>query len=455
MAKFKIKHTISKKEWNKTHKDFKSIIDGIHYVMKYDNKTGTHLVPVNIEESINEFLRPSDVDSVMKEKGIKKIPISSQGERLLKGMVKEKFFDKVTNKERLVYFYQSLGNERFGYGVKGKPLSPLVDRFSNDLMDYSITFGGKMAAYQVAMNIKDRLANREEVDSTYYMLKDYFNSFGMDTNRSRVFKSANFYMDDWLKRNKNIASQIGESIDEGMFSLIDQIRDESKNVKDFIKNVLSDRNFKDMKNDKQFIQYLGSIYESVNEAMDINDPILVRLRASAIEKAEKEKLAKIRAAQMKKNQMAAKKLQQAELKIKALKMKRAEVMRDMEQEAEAEGGPIADRYGNLLNRIDNDIIKLGGNPMSESVNEAKDFETYHKSYTHAIEAARAAALKKGFEVEDDEMFTKVGMNSKRPSVGKTTRVSLELVKNGKPQRKMLHIQVYGMKNGYELNSYIN
>jgi hypothetical protein len=53
------------------------------------------------------------------------------------------------------------------------------------------------------------------------------------------------------------------------------------------------------------------------------------------------------------------------------------------------------------------------------------------------------------------MFTKVGMNSKRPSVGKTTRVSLELTKAGKPQRKMLHIQVYGMKNGYELNSYIN
>jgi len=172
-------------------------------------------ITANMKESvINEYLSPSDVDSLMKEKGIKKIPISSQGERLLKGMVKEKFFDKITNKERLVYFYQSLGNERFGYGTKGKPLSPLVDRFSNDLMDYSITFGGKMAAYQVAMNIKDRLANREEVDSTYYMLKDYFNSFGMDTNRSRVFKSANFYMDDWLKRNKKIASQIGESLEE-------------------------------------------------------------------------------------------------------------------------------------------------------------------------------------------------------------------------------------------------
>jgi len=51
--KFKIKHTITKKEWNKTHKDFKSIIDGVHYVMKLTDK-GTALVPVNIEESVDE-----------------------------------------------------------------------------------------------------------------------------------------------------------------------------------------------------------------------------------------------------------------------------------------------------------------------------------------------------------------------------------------------------------------
>ena len=92
---------------------------------------------------------------------------------------------------------------------------------------------------------------------------------------------------------------------------------------------------------------------------------------------------------------------------------------------------------------------------NESVNEAKDVEVYHKSYTHAIEAAQAYALKKGYTIEDDEMFTKVGMNSKRPSVGKTTKVNLELLRKGKPQKKMLHIQVYGMKNGYELNAYIN
>ena len=91
---------------------------------------------------------------------------------------------------------------------------------------------------------------------------------------------------------------------------------------------------------------------------------------------------------------------------------------------------------------------------NESVNEAKD-EIYFKSYTHAIEAAEVMAGKKGYTIEDDELFNKVGMNSKRPSVGKTTKVNLELLKNGKPQKKMLHIQVYGMKNSYELNAYIN
>jgi len=165
-------------------------------------------------EAINEYLSPSDVDSAMKEFGIKKIPISSQSERILKGMQKEGFINKVTNKERLIYFVESLGKEKFGYSTKGKPLSPLVSRYWNDITSEAIFFGGKMAAWNVVTNIKDRLANREEVDSTYYMLKDYFNSFGMDTNRSRVFKSAVFHVNEWLKRNKKIASQIGESIEE-------------------------------------------------------------------------------------------------------------------------------------------------------------------------------------------------------------------------------------------------
>ena len=47
------------------------------------------------------------------------------------------------------------------------------------------------------------------------------------------------------------------------------------------------------------------------------------------------------------------------------------------------------------------------------------------------------------------------MGSKKPSEGKTNRFTIGLLKNGKEQRKALSIQVYGMKNSYELNAYIS
>jgi hypothetical protein len=91
----------------------------------------------------------------------------------------------------------------------------------------------------------------------------------------------------------------------------------------------------------------------------------------------------------------------------------------------------------------------------ESVKEAKaPYEVYHKSYTSAIEAAREYAEKKGFEIDNDDSFRKIGMGPRKPSEGKTNSFSIQLSKDGKLQRKQLHIQVYGMKNSYELNAYI-
>lgn len=87
--------------------------------------------------------------------------------------------------------------------------------------------------------------------------------------------------------------------------------------------------------------------------------------------------------------------------------------------------------------------------------EAKsDYEVYHKSYTSAINAAREYAEKKGYEINNDDAFTKIGMGPRKPSEGKTNRFDIELSKDGKVQRKKLQIQVYGMKNSYELNAYI-
>ena len=56
---------------------------------------------------------------------------------------------------------------------------------------------------------------------------------------------------------------------EGMFSTIDQIRQDSKDVRDFVKNVFKDRDFRKLKNDKEFLKYLKSIYEGTNESKGV------------------------------------------------------------------------------------------------------------------------------------------------------------------------------------------
>lgn len=94
--------------------------------------------------------------------------------------------------------------------------------------------------------------------------------------------------------------------------------------------------------------------DSIMEA-DFNDPIAMKLRAAKMEKPQpapiKQKPAIDNSA-----------------KIKALEKERERIMFDMEQEAEPEGGPIADRYGVMLNRIDNAINKL------RSSNQEKDVD---------------------------------------------------------------------------------
>ena len=59
-------------------------------------------------------------------------------------------------------------------------------------------------------------------------------------------------------------------MEESVASAIDQIRQDSKDIRDFLKKVFSDSDFRAMKNDKDFVQYLKSIYEgvSVNETID-------------------------------------------------------------------------------------------------------------------------------------------------------------------------------------------
>jgi hypothetical protein len=88
------------------------------------------------------------------------------------------------------------------------------------------------------------------------------------------------------------------------------------------------------------------------------------------------------------------------------------------------------------------------------VNEKSDYQIYHNTYSSAVAAALEYAESKGYEVNQDDVWNQISVGPKKPSEGVTNRASVSLTKDGKPQRKMLHVQIYGMKNKYELNAYI-
>ena len=85
----------------------------------------------------------------------------------------------------------------------------------------------------------------------------------------------------------------------------------------------------------------------------------------------------------------------------------------------------------------------------------KDYEIYHKTFTSAVEEVEKFAKKNGYQLDDDDLFHQVGTGPGKPSVGKTNKYHLKLLKGGKEDRKSLHFQVYGMKSQYELNMYIS
>ena len=97
----------------------------------------------------------------------------------------------------------------------------------------------------------------------------------------------------------------------------------------------------------EFMAMVSKMMEPIDE-MNINDPVAMKMRAA------KDKLSKMRAANA--GDDGNDKFFDA-AKLRALKKKRAEIMLDMEQEAEMEGGPAADRYGDMLNAIDAEIAK--------------------------------------------------------------------------------------------------
>ena len=76
-AKKEIKYykTISKKDWEKAPKDYKSTIDGEHYMMFLDDKLGSILAPVKVEEAYTE----DDINGKSLKKEMDKVNAANEG----------------------------------------------------------------------------------------------------------------------------------------------------------------------------------------------------------------------------------------------------------------------------------------------------------------------------------------------------------------------------------------
>ena len=94
--------------------------------------------------------------------------------------------------------------------------------------------------------------------------------------------------------------------------------------------------------------------------------------------------------------------------------------------------------------------------LEEKRKSKSDYEIYHDSYTSALSEVLDLVDRNGYKVNDDLWFTKVSTGPRKPSAGKTNSFTLELEKDGKPTRKVVSFQVYGLESGrYELNAYIS
>ena len=151
-----------------------------------------------------------------------------------------------------------------------KPVTTAAYKDKKDAEKWAKDLGG------VTMIVKRKVKGIDEGKKRYYQ-KDgigkakYTISYhdGKKTHKD----GSDFFDIQIFKNKKDLAKFVNalhkagyvygfnEGVNEGVFSNLDLIRQNSKDARDFIKNVFKDDDFKDMKNDREFLKYLKSIYE--------------------------------------------------------------------------------------------------------------------------------------------------------------------------------------------------
>ena len=184
--------------------------------------------------------------------------------------------------------------------------------------------------YKKAMAILD-----QNVDPTYVKMEVIDNDGAGNVIIYFIFKHESGF-DDMYDDSENQDSEFYQEPDE--------------DPQAFVYDVVMDLRANDIE--------LADHSADMDEALDINDPVLMKMRVAKKRNADLKKVDQMHARDRKDQRINGRK----RLLIKQLKDKRAEIEREMENDPEIEptGGPVADRYGDMLNKIDNAIEKAAG-----------------------------------------------------------------------------------------------
>ena len=163
---------------------------------------------------------------------------------------------------------------------------------------------------------------------------------------------------------------------------------------------------------------------SIPEEMDINDPMLIKFRAA---KYDREKLAsQPQSTPLKPTKTINpdyKAIKNAS-KIDFLQKEKDQLLRDMEQEAEPEGGPIADRYGRKLNKIDQAIAMLSeakSNPEIDKLLKVMNDKKAGSEYKKALMDLIAMAKKKSGKTIQTKKEALLALDYVEPTINESLK----------------------------------
>ena len=135
------------------------------------------------------------------------------------------------------------------------------------------------------------------------------------------------------------------------------------------------------------------------DELDANDPILMRLRAKAMQRKKDSERSNFDPRGI--DQEEAMDLR---MRLKDLEEEREDILRNMEQEAEPEGGPIADDYGSILNDIDEKIYRVKKQIHQYDMNESPMTMAYTKIVKpKKTNEESVARIQKAYDVLIDNM----------------------------------------------------